>query len=127
MRIITLLLVLVFASSCRYSAPPPSSPAAAAPQAKPAEPKIENRSVLPCGYVAQHLDAQAKCSLWSGRGTQLPEEVDAVLCLGSSWVLHCQAPDNGKPEISVVFDWTAAVKPLGPDESPPKPQQPKKK
>lgn len=131
MRILILLLVFICSASCARYAPaaPPNSPPTAT---KPAEAKLENRAVLPCSYVAQNLDAQAKCLPSSGRGTQLAEEVDAVLCYGTKWLMHCDVPDNSEPKITIVAQWGEAPNPeVAPAASSPPPtpakDAPKKK
>lgn len=109
MRIITLLLVLV-CSCTRYVAAPAPKPA---PKAEPPKPEVKNRAAEVCSLGAQHIaraqnpEADAKCSLWGGRGTVLPEEVDAVICIGPTWILHCEAPDNGAPKFTSVLEWPA--------------------
>lgn len=117
MRVLILLLLV---GCTRYAATPPPAPPAAA--------KISNRAAAPCSLIVQHVSEEAKCSLWSGRETALPDEVDAVLCLLPNGLLYCDAPDNGKPELQVVADWSAPVpKVEAPVEKPAEPVKPAKK
>lgn len=92
-------LALIFASACIRQAPPPLAPAAPPVEVKPAS----NRAETYAAHFAPSIGM--KCERWSGAGTDLPDEVDSVLCRADTWLLYCAAPINSKPTCEMSIDW----------------------